>query len=245
MKACMLGDLHGKKFNLPDADLYLGIGDLSNLGDSPEKKKKEFNSAITSDLAAMNEFFRSDDEKEFLNFVLETYEDMYSWLDSLGKPVRLISGNREIIITLIINEFQPELKTPYELAEKFNNIKYIDNQTVEFNGISIHGLPFIPSNEPYINRFGRVASFKKKFDSLKEPTIPGKPDVILSHSPPRDILDFSSVAGYVGSEKVLELMREKRPKYLFCGHLHEAKGMRKVGPTTVVNLGMTYELFEI
>ena len=133
----------------------------------------------------------------------------------------------------------------YEIAKRFRNIEYIDNITVEFNGTRIFGLPFVPSNEPYIERFGRIPSFKKEFNSLMEPIIPGKPDVILSHSPPLGILDFSSVVGYIGSDKVLQILKEKKPKYLFCGHVHEAKGMRKVGQTTVVNLGMTYEVFDL
>ncbi|MCK4714793.1 MAG: metallophosphoesterase family protein, partial [Candidatus Aenigmarchaeota archaeon] len=145
----------------------------------------------------------------------------------------------------IMKEFQPGVETPYEAVESFGNIRYIDNQTVRFNGLRIYGLPFVPSNEPYVRKFSRIPLFRERFESLRNVKIPGKPDVILSHSPPLGILDHSSVVGYTGSIEVLRVLKEKQPRYLFCGHLHEAKGMKQVGRTTVVNLGRTYELFDL
>jgi len=245
MKVCVLGDLHGAKLELPDAELYMGVGDLSSLGDDPAHVRKRFYKAMGSTVDAMEKFFRSRWERDFMKYVSRTYSEIYEWLNSTGRPVFLVSGNREVIVDVLVKEFQQLGKGPYELVREFKNIQYIDNKAVDFHGLKIYGLPFIPSDEPYIPAYERSQPFKERFDALRSAAVPGKPDIILSHSPPRGTLDKHSVAGYVGSAKVLAILNRKRPRYLFCGHIHESKGMMKVGSTTVVNLGTTYELFDL
>ena len=38
---------------------------------------------------------------------------------------------------------------------------------------------------------------------------------------------------------VRELIEEKQPKLLICGHIHEAAGTVKIGETTVVNCSIS------
>jgi Icc-related predicted phosphoesterase len=58
--------------------------------------------------------------------------------------------------------------------------------------------------------------------------------VLLTHAPPhgaRDELPF----GHVGSKAIQKFL--DRADLIVCGHIHEAKGVEKVGKTTVVNPG--------
>jgi len=58
--------------------------------------------------------------------------------------------------------------------------------------------------------------------------------VLLTHAPPhgaRDQLPF----GHVGSKAISKFV--DRVSLIVCGHIHEAKGMEKVGKTLIVNPG--------
>ncbi|MDI6888889.1 MAG: metallophosphoesterase family protein [Methanocellales archaeon] len=58
--------------------------------------------------------------------------------------------------------------------------------------------------------------------------------VLLSHAPPRDTLDRTA-NGNVGSEAIREILGQV--DLVVCGHIHEARGVKKVGNTTIVNPG--------
>ncbi len=42
---------------------------------------------------------------------------------------------------------------------------------------------------------------------------------------------------HAGSKMILEYIKRYKPKYVFCGHIHEAVGKAKIGKTEVYNLG--------
>ena len=49
-----------------------------------------------------------------------------------------------------------------------------------------------------------------------------------------------------GSKEILKYIKSKKPKYVFCGHIHEAEKKKKIGGTEVYNLGnCKHKIFEI
>jgi len=58
--------------------------------------------------------------------------------------------------------------------------------------------------------------------------------VLVSHAPPRNTLD-ETPHGNVGSEAIREVLNQI--DLVVCGHIHEARGVKKVGSTTIVNPG--------
>jgi Icc-related predicted phosphoesterase len=73
-----------------------------------------------------------------------------------------------------------------------------------------------------------------------------KADVLVSHSPPNGYCDRHGKLGAMGSRAVLAAMQRLRPRYLLCGHVHDAWGARAmVGPTEVMNLGPGVTWIEI
>ncbi|WP_440956021.1 metallophosphoesterase [Methanosarcina sp. Mfa9] len=58
--------------------------------------------------------------------------------------------------------------------------------------------------------------------------------VLLTHAPPQGTCD-EIPCGHVGSTAIRKFL--ERVDLIVCGHIHEAKGMEKVGRTTVVNPG--------
>jgi Icc-related predicted phosphoesterase len=62
--------------------------------------------------------------------------------------------------------------------------------------------------------------------------------VLISHSPPKGVLDRSADGKSLGSETVREAIVIKKPKLVVCGHIHGSAGQKaRLGPTTVINAG--------
>jgi Icc-related predicted phosphoesterase len=62
--------------------------------------------------------------------------------------------------------------------------------------------------------------------------------VLVSHSPPKDVLDFSSDGRSLGSRAIKEAIEEKKPGLVVCGHIHGSSGQScRLGETTVINAG--------
>ena len=62
--------------------------------------------------------------------------------------------------------------------------------------------------------------------------------VLVSHSPPKGILDISSDGRSLGSQAVRDTLEQKKPELVVCGHIHGSAGQTKrSGDTTVINAG--------
>ncbi len=65
-----------------------------------------------------------------------------------------------------------------------------------------------------------------------------RPHVVLSHAPPRNgKLDRTALLRHVGSTALRDFIAATQPSLVICGHIHEARGIERRGPTTVVNCG--------
>lgn len=67
-------------------------------------------------------------------------------------------------------------------------------------------------------------------------------EIVLSHAPPRDTqLDRTRRGQHVGSLAVRQFVDQVQPALLLCGHIHEARGIDRLGATTMVNCGPAYD----
>ncbi len=63
-------------------------------------------------------------------------------------------------------------------------------------------------------------------------------EVVLSHPPPRDTaVDVVRSGAHVGSTAVRDLVEQRRPALVVCGHVHEGRGTDRLDRTLVVNCG--------
>ena len=110
-------------------------------------------------------------------------------------------------------------------------IRYIHGESVEVEGIMFHGLggstrtPFSTPSE-YEERY-----YRRLIEGFEY----GEVNILISHSPPFGILDRTHSGVNAGSKAVREEL--ERFDAVFCGHIHEARGVEFVGNTTVVNPG--------
>ncbi|MFN7997941.1 MAG: metallophosphoesterase [Bryobacteraceae bacterium] len=73
------------------------------------------------------------------------------------------------------------------------------------------------------------------------------PLILICHCPPHGTdLDRIRNGTHGGSTAILDFVKKHQPEYFFCGHIHEAEGMRQqIGGTLAVNVGKQGYLLEL
>jgi uncharacterized protein len=61
--------------------------------------------------------------------------------------------------------------------------------------------------------------------------------VLVPHAPPFDSVDRTHSGVTAGSRAVRDFIERAKPTLVLCGHIHEARGQTRIGPTLVVNCG--------
>ena len=62
--------------------------------------------------------------------------------------------------------------------------------------------------------------------------------ILLAHVPPHGLgLDRTFSGVHAGSHAVREFVEKRQPALVLCGHIHEARGIQKLGSSTIVNCG--------
>jgi Icc-related predicted phosphoesterase len=143
-------------------------------------------------------------------------------LRKIKKPTLLVPGN---------SESEKELKAAclsWEHAHVLHGgLKVIDG--VSFYGIG-GGIPVTP--------FGSW-SYDFTEDQARE-LLRDCPSggVLISHSPPKGILDLSSDGRRLGSQAVGEAIINKQPTLVVCGHIHGSAGqVAYLDKITIINAG--------
>lgn len=133
--------------------------------------------------------------------------------------------------------------------EDYPEIDFLIHQSITIEGLSIFGSPFTP-------RFGDWAFMQKRnvMDSVWR-TITGKVDILVTHGPPKGVLDLTTDIGdnrpvQVGCKSLLNAVNRIKPKYHAFGHIHDEDtflnyGMLDRGETKFINcacMNLKYEI---
>jgi Icc-related predicted phosphoesterase len=150
------------------------------------------------------------------------------------------------------SQFGIELPLLYHTLKEIGNVRLIDNRLALFRGLRIGGIKYftdiswaeefelagIPKiRERALRETAKVESILERF---------GRLDILVTHVPPYGILDNvnSNIARpewtgrHAGSKAILQYIKQYQPSYVFCGHIHEAEGIEKIGKTSIYNLGL-------
>ncbi|KAJ7931276.1 Metallo-dependent phosphatase-like protein, partial [Mycena leptocephala] len=201
----LLSDTHAQRCSVPDGDVLLHSGDLTQRG------------------------------------TLKELKSTMEWLYSLPHPVKIIiAGNHDSNIHrewyeanwegLFLHRSSdgPEsaeavlglLKGPQAVAA---NVVYLEDEEYKFkvreNGKewSVYGSPWSPYWGDWA--FGYVREDGEALIS-KFP----KSDILLTHGPPRNILDLTNNKDPVGCSALSAGLHKLKPKLHVFGHIHEARG---------------------
>ena len=130
-----------------------------------------------------------------------------------------IAGNHDL-------SYEREHEFANEMIKQYGEINYLEDDGIDINGIYFYGSPWTPT-------FGRWAFLlKRNGEAVKHicSLIPDKTNVLITHGPPKEILDkcmyqHPDYPQYAGCEVLLKRIKEVKPKYHLFGHIHEAYGM--------------------
>jgi len=156
------------------------------------------------------------------DFTLNNYQDplnseikkqtkiFLNWLSRQPQKYKiLIGGNHDFFAERKFYEFKEMLPS---------NIIYLNNETVEIEGLKIFGSPNTAELPGWA--FGDwEKNMSKYYDK-----IPDDVDILVTHTPPYGILDLSSSGNRYGSTTLLEKMKSLKPKINMFGHVHESYG---------------------
>lgn len=141
------------------------------------------------------------------------------WLEQ-QPPAVVIAGNHDRVI---------ERRHGKEIIRALPCI-YLENEAVEVAGIKIWGSPYTP---PFFNWAFMAAEEALETMFAK---IPKDTELLVTHGPPRGILDPGYNDPHVGSTALLKRVNElPNLRMNVFGHLHEGRGITSVGKTTFVN----------
>ncbi len=155
-----------------------------------------------------------------------------NWFQSLDyKHIIWIGGNHDFYLEEM-HQRNAIPKMPY-------NIHYLIN-----TGITIEGIKFWGS--PFSSQFGRWA-FMGHLEDLKPiwNLIPSDTDIIITHSPPFGINDQCVNGVSVGCPALRDKLKEIKPSYHICGHIHEAYGVYQDEHTTYINASLLNEYYKM
>jgi len=263
MKILVIGDPHGsekvKKIPIKGVDLILITGDL---GSANLMRKMAFENIERKKKGLSKKGYTSFQEKKAF---MEAYNSTMKIIKYLSKfaPVYTIFGNVESSNYDTRKESQKIGVTLPYLSNDLNalpDVRVINNRVANFEGVRIGGLKyFVDTN--WVREF-KPSDYKESLKSAKKETDKAKQvlrwfnslDILVCHQPPYGVLDKVTAkfapkhwqGKHAGSQVILDYIRKHQPKYVFCGHIHEGKGMKKIGKTEVYNLGVAgYKIIKI
>lgn len=152
--------------------------------------------------------------------------DFLQWFSERPHKHKIfIAGNHDFLFDGIsdseLNKIIPE------------NVIYLNENSVEIEGIKIFGSPISPWFFDWAFNRHRGADINKHWKIIPDDT-----NIIITHGPVWGILDLTLRNEKVGCEDLRNRVSEINPKYHICGHIHEAYGMIQKEHTCFINASL-------
>ena len=157
------------------------------------------------------------------------------WLEGVpAKHIVCVPGNHDWVCEKnlsIVKEVMPP------------NVHIIHDELLEIEGLRIFGTAWQPSFCNWaFNCSDNDTDLYKKFKR-----IPDDIDILLTHCPPKGFCDIVPRGENAGSSSLMLRLYEMQPKPLVnvCGHIHCGRGQAKLGDTTIYNVSVVNEAYEV
>ncbi|HVJ83249.1 MAG TPA: metallophosphatase domain-containing protein [Planctomycetia bacterium] len=133
----------------------------------------------------------------------------------------VIAGNHDAAF-----QHQPE-----EARAALGDAIYLQDSAVTIEGFRFYGSPWTPKFLSWSFMLPRGPELAAKWAQ-----IPDETDVLITHGPPRGILDRIYSGRHEGCDFLAARIREVRPQLHFFGHIHESAGETMLGETRHANV---------
>lgn len=154
------------------------------------------------------------------------------WFNALPhKHKVLIAGNHDWLF-----QRRPEI-----IKGRFPNCHYLLDSEVNIGGLTIWGSPYQPEFCNWAFNLPRGPALKAHWD-----LIPGNVDVLVTHGPPRGILDYAKKGWKnLGDDDLMDAVNRTKPKLHVFGHIHGGAGVEQTKDTVFVNASVVDEAYEV
>lgn len=222
MKVCVISDLHGNLIdNIESCELVLICGDISPLD-------------IQRNIPEMKYWLGTK---------------FAEWINSLSsEKVIFIAGNHDFCLSSIIDKDIRNVIT----APTNGKAIYLENSYIDY--LSDNGKIYRVYGTPACHIFGNWA-FMYSDEKLKElyQNIPGNCDILISHDAPKlnncglvPSNIWHSTPVDAGNEVLASAILDKKPKYAFCGHIHEGNHqLTDIEATKIANVSILDDAYDI
>lgn len=137
------------------------------------------------------------------------------------KHIVLVAGNHDFLA-------QKENPLFTQMCQD-RGITYLEDSGINLGGFYFYGTPWTPT-------FYNWAFMESEADLVRRfRWIPEDTDVLITHGPPRYILDQNGYGEHCGSMALLERVKQVKPKVHVFGHIHDSHGTLEYDGTTFVN----------
>lgn len=148
-------------------------------------------------------------------------------------PARTLARLNRLPVPVLMIRGNTDLKRVERLIGFYENIHSLHLKQMVIEGVAFAGLSgTVPV--PFRSRVG----LREKSLVTRARRLVDKGSVFVVHPPPYGILDAVMGKYAAGSRAVYELILQKQPRLVLCGHIHEAFGCRQLAGSWVVNCNM-------
>ena len=142
----------------------------------------------------------------------EDYKKIKDMLQQLNRKILFVRGNHDVFTV----DGSDITYLPYCKTVAFNNFI-----AIEYVNFLMYGTKREGNEQDMIYRLSKFNIDNKS--------------IVISHLPPYKCLDKVNNGIYYGSGAIREMIKEKKPAYFFCGHVHDSFGFKKLHNTLVFN----------
>jgi len=232
MRILAISDWHGKEEVLPDLagairnpspDIIVFTGDILQW----RAKCSEWASARGENRLPRRELPQIKDE---IQRNAHLYQTFYQAIKGFNLPFFAIPGNVDSPLSQYIQIAWETMKKDVNLHMAHSHPHILDDHLV------ISGFGGEITEEEREDFF--VLQFPRWEVEVGLSFLSGFPHekILLAHTPPLGILDADDDK-HKGNQVINDLIRKFRPRWLFCGHAHGARGTEMVEECMVVNPG--------
>jgi predicted phosphodiesterase len=133
-----------------------------------------------------------------------------AWLGRLPHPRKIVvAGNHDWL-------FQRE---PANARSLITNAEYLEDSGATIDGVRFWGAPWQPWFFDWAFNLRRGPEIAARWA-----LVPAETDVLITHGPPRGVLDVVDRGESVGCEDLLRELGRIRPRVHVFGHIHESYG---------------------
>lgn len=125
---------------------------------------------------------------------------------------------------------------------KQNGITCLIHEAIELEGIKFFGTPWQPEFCSWAYNVWKTEDLEELYDQIPDDT-----DVLITHCPPYQVLDYSPMCGHVGSDELWRRVQKLLGKIKFhsFGHIHYSRGIKEILGTKFINAAILSDHYNL